>query len=73
MIEFPIRDNYSLDEFFDYANFSRGFQKQEWGVAKANPHSPTCPFCKSSNIQIVDKNALPWFCLSCQNGFYRGI
>ncbi|QLE46430.1 hypothetical protein FD723_40170 (plasmid) [Nostoc sp. C052] len=73
MIEFPVRDNYSLDEFFDYANFSKGFQEQEWGVVLATPHSPVCPFCKSANIQIVDTNALPWLCLSCQSGFYRGI
>ncbi|MBD2492621.1 hypothetical protein [Aulosira sp. FACHB-615] len=30
-IEFPIRDNYSLDEFFDYRNLINGFQEQQWG------------------------------------------
>lgn len=31
MPNYPIRDNYSLSDFFDYSNFKSGFEDQEWG------------------------------------------
>lgn len=39
MIDFPIRDNYSLDEFFDCSNLINGFVEQKWGALKMSTNS----------------------------------